>query len=128
MHLANDQMSCLTFVPLTTYTARRFFLPGRSAAPPHAPCFQILQQLTDVRTELPRALKIRCPFVQADMDADDDTERFTWLVAAAAHARGGTPLKAAAQGQAQDKHATVCRFVKRTLIFRAQACPTPCGA
>ena len=45
------------------------------------------------------------------MDADADTARFSWLVAAAVDARGATPPKAAAQGQMLNKDETVCRTV-----------------
>ena len=50
---------------------------------------------------------------QAGMDSDADMARFSWLVAAAADARGATPPKAAAQKQGQDKDdATVRRTVE----------------
>ncbi len=61
------------------------------------------------------------------MDSDADTARFSWLVAAAADARGATPPKAAAQKQGQDKDdATVRRTVKCSLT--REACPTFCEA
>ncbi len=78
----------------------------------HARRFQIFTQLTAQTTkQLMHPEGSALP--QAGMDADADTARFSWLVAAAADARGATPPKAAAQKHGQDKDdATVRRTIE----------------